>query len=413
MRTKKLVLGAATAVLLAGVLVPVQSADGQGAPAPSSSVRAVARADTAFGVALLHRLAPTTEQNVTVSPASLAIALAMLQNGAAGDTQSQILSALRAAQLSPSTLDAGWAGLLAAWSQSASKGDFTLTSADVVWVQSGFTPGSDFTAALSKYFGAALQQADFAHDMPAALAAINAWVSDQTHGRIPSLFDSLDPATLMVLANAVFFQARWTSTFDRSQTRKQPFRLPSGARKSVPFLNTAVPTTYPAAITHRYDAVQLPYRGGRFAALVIMPRSGSLGAFTRSMTPASLRAIVAGLRRQPVRLSLPKFTTQSKLALNGLLQRLGMADAFTDHADFAPLSPNKGVKVGAVAQRDYLKVAEKGTTAAAATGVTIVPTAAQTDAAAITVDRPFLFLVRDVRTGALVFESLINDPSAG
>jgi serpin B len=165
-----------------------------------------------------------------------------------------------------------------------------------------------------------------------------------------------------------------------------------------------------AAVSENFEAVQLPYAGGRFAALAIMPTQGTLRDFVDSLTPDRI-ATIAGSLRPGVSVSIPRFTTTSTLDLKPVLQALGMQQAFTDHADFAGLS-NTATTVDQVIQRDYLQVGEYGTTAAAVTGIGMTATGAIAGPT-VELDHPFLFLVRDTQTGAILFASEITDPSAG
>lgn len=366
----------------------------------------LARAEQAFSIALLQKLG-SSSGNVSASPASLAIALSMLANGASGETKMQLDKALRTSGLSTEQVDAGWRGLLDAWQHA---GDVRLSSANAAWLQKGFPVEKAFLDTLASYYGAGVWQADFADHMADALKAINSWTSDNTHGKIDKLFDRLDPSTLLVLANAVYFKAAWEQPFDPHETVPGPFTTDSGSA-SAQFL-TAPHGNFPVAVGDGYQAVQLPYRGGEFAALAIMPTSGTLADFTAGLTPQRLVGIVGALKQQSVDLALPKFTTSSTLDLVPALSALGMPIAFTDRADFSALT-KQSVEVGQVVQRVYLSVAEKGTEAAAATGIEIMPGAAQVPPPLkIRFDHPFLFLIRDVRTGALLFTSQIADPTA-
>jgi serpin B len=371
----------------------------------TSNPAELGKAEAAFAVALLQQAGSGTN-NVTVSPASLALALSMLQQGAGGQTAQQIAAALRLSGMSAAQQSAAWHALDAAWSAAARSGGVTLDIANSLWQQKGMTIGKDFLEALSKYYDAGMWQVDFANDPNAAVDAINQWTSANTHGKIAKLFDSLDPATKLVIANAVFFKADWQSPFDGSQTHDAQFTLSNGTTESVPFMKGQF--TYPAAVTGDYTAVALPYKGDRFSALAVMPNTGSLTDFTASLTGHRLATIVDSLHTGSVELSMPKFETTSTTNLGPILQRMGIEDAFSAHADLSGIGPN--LTVSQVVQRTYLKVAEKGTVAAAATGVGITGTAIPAGRLNVTLDHPFLFLIRDNKTGAILFASQIENP---
>ncbi|HEV7207038.1 MAG TPA: serpin family protein [Jatrophihabitans sp.] len=370
----------------------------------------LARSEQEFSLALLRRLTRGGAGNVSVSPASLGLTLAMLQNGAAGTTRAEIVAALRASGLTGDRLDAGWLALNRAWSAAARPGSLTLSSANALWLQRGFPLRKTFLAALSGYFDAGVWQTDFSKGSTAA-DAMNRWTSEQTHGRITRLFDRLDPSTVLVLADAIYFTAAWATAFDAGRTQAGPFTRADGSTVSARFL-TDDQTTRPVAVTPDCSAVQLPYRGGSFAALAVMPTRQSLPAFVDGLTSARLDAIVTALRPTAVDLALPRFTTTSALDLEPVLQSLGMRRAFTDSADLSQLSAQP-TRVDQVMQRVYLAVAEKGTEAAAATGISVVPTSVRPSGPTLRLDHPFLFLIRDTVTGAILFATQVNDPTAG
>lgn len=385
-----------SAVELVAKTSPLSSAD-------PSAVSSVAGSEQDFTAALLQQIATGTD-NVSVSPASLAIALSMLQNGARGNTQSEILSALRASGIPAGELDHGWAGLTAQWASAAKSAGISFSSANSLWQQRGLTLRKEFLAALARYYASGVWQVDFAHHMPDALSALDRWTSEHTNGKIPKLFDSLDPQTLLVLANAVYFRAAWQTPFDASQTKPGPFSAGS-AQTTAQFMTA--PGKLPTAATADYQAAELPYRGGRFAALAIMPRHGSLADFVAHLDGPQLSTIAGSLTDESL-VKLPRFTTASLTDLVPVLQAMGMRQAFTDAADFSALSPT-ALEVGQAIQRVYLKVAEKGTEAAAATGIGMIPQV-RLMFDGIVFDHPFLFLIRDTKTGAVLFASAINRP---
>jgi serpin B len=367
----------------------------------------VAQAEEAFSLALLRQVGDGSA-NVSTSPESLAVALSMLANGASGETKAQLDKSLQTTGLSAQQVDAGWLAMLDAWRQA---GHVTLSSANAAWLQKGFPVKQAFLDTLKSYYGAGVWQADFANHMADAVAAINSWTRDNTHGKIDKLFDQLDPSTVLVLANAVYFKAAWETPFDPKETSPGSFTLGSGQQVTTPFLNDEH-GYFPATVGDGYQAVQLPYVGGRFAALAVMPTSGTLAGFVRTLDAGKLNQIATSLREQSIQLALPKFTTTSTLNLRDALAALGMPIAFTDRADFSGLT-DKPVQIGQVVQRVYLSVAEKGTEAAAATGVGIIAGAAPAPPAlSLQFDHPFLFLVRDTQTGAILFESQIQHPTA-
>jgi len=381
-------------------------ADTTSAARPDARAAAqVSAAEQALSVALLKQLSGSS--NSAVSPLSLYLALGMLQNGAAGQTAAQIAHALQAGSLSTGEQDAGLATLSAELNAAAAKDGITLQSANSLWQQQGFPLRPEFLADLATYFHSGVWQVDFQRDMPAALRAINTWTSQQTHGKITKLFDHLDPTTTVaVLANAVYFHAAWLAPFEPDETKPGPFTTASGKSVTAKYMAGSGG----GIVGDGYEAAQLPYTGGRFAALAIMPLSESLPAFVDTLGAQQITAIAHSLRpNQSV--ALPRFTTTPSLNLVPVLKSLGMRDAFTDTADFSALSTMR-TKVEQAIQRVYLAVGEHGTTAAAVTGLSIGLSSAVAQPT-IRFDRPFLFLVRDTKTGAILFAAQITDPTAG
>jgi serpin B len=372
-----------------------------------AAVDAVALADQRLAIQLLQKV--NAPGNVSVSPTSLYLALAMLQNGTRGETRAQISEALQAAGLSTTDQNAGLAGLTDELAAAAKQAGISLESANSIWSQNGFPVRKQFLAALARYYRAGIWQADFAGHNADALAAINKWTAQHTHGNIRKLFDQLDPKTVLVLANAIYFHAAWANPFDGSKTEQDTFTTGSGKRVQAQFMTGGSGLSSGAGTG--YEAAQLPYRGGRFAALALMPTSGSLSGFVAGLTPAKIDSIAASM--QPATLvALPKFTTTSKTDLVPVLKKLGMRDAFTFGANLTGLNPTAALKVDQVLQRVYLQVAEKGTTAAAVTGVSAEAQSRVLAPTEVRFDHPFLFLIRDTQTGAILFASKIDDPAS-
>jgi serpin B len=423
------VLFAVAAVALVATAGPDQTAH-QAAPLKDQrGLRVAARLDGAIQLAApstpapLHRPVPTApvvtgqqaltiallqqlggHGNVSVAPSSLDLALAMLQNGARGRTEKQIAATLGTGQLTTTQQNAGLAQLTAELAAAATKSGVTLQSANSLWQQGGFPLRHPFMAALARYYRTGVWQTDFTS--PAGENAINAWTAQATHGKITKLFEHLSPATVLVLADAVYFHAAWATPFDARLTTPSNFTTSSGRPVQAKYMSGGAGLT--GTTTADYSAAQLPYRGGHFAALVVMPTHGSLADFTAHLTPAELETIAGKATGTGQQIELPRFTTTSTTNLEPVLQSLGMTDAF-GAADFSGLS-SQPTSVDQVVQRVYLSVGEKGTPAAAVTGVAMAGSA-HIGPPPIAFDHPFLFLVRDTTTGAILFASAIDDPT--
>jgi serine protease inhibitor len=379
------------------------------AAAAPADERAVVRAEQAFTFALLRQLNPDSNTgNVVLSPSSLAIALSMLENGAAGSTRQQIAAVLQTTGLTNEQVNAGWASLVADLDQAARTAKVNLASANSLWLQQNLSMERPFMDALARYFRTGVWQVDFAGDLSGAAKAINTWVGDNTHGKITQLFDpkEIDESTVAVIANAMYFQAAWRYAFDGKLTRPGDFYSANGRTTTVPYMSPYLGRQVESTIGADYMAVRLPYTSGRFAALAIMPTGPSLASFVRTLGPARLREITAGLRLGRSPLFFPRFTLEQHTNLNDVLTAMGMSEAFGARADFSAMSPEP-LMVQNVVQRAYLHVDEQGTVAAAVSGIAMMPTSA---APAIRFDRPFLFLVQDTTTGAILVAAQVQQP---
>lgn len=390
--------------------------------------KAVEDAEVGFSLDLLRNLATSSDANGStnelISPSSLATALAMLELGAAGSTEQGIAAALHSAGLSAAEQAEGWYSLEALLASETSTSAANLKRvpeldvANSLWVQQNFSVLPTFVRALSSEFQTGVWQVNFQTDLAGATDAINQWTSEHTKGLIKQLFSpgSLTPTTALVLADAVFFHADWAAQFETA-TPDRPFYLTTGAAESVPFMNSE-PVGSPKALsvptsrTDKYVAVELPYAGKKLGALVVMPTGSSLTQFVSSLTPASLEAMVNAMSSDTVELSMPTFTQRSDNQLIPTLSSMGMSEAFENGADFSKINAMVPLAVHAVEQHAYLQVTPKGTTAAAATGIGVIATATQAGNEPIVIDHPFLFMLRDNTTGAILFESMVENPAS-
>ena len=391
------------------------------AAAPATGPGAAVAATGRLTVALLSRLGGAG--NVVFSPYSIEAALAMVDQGAAGTTAAQIdhvLGVTGAAGLAASNAQLSSALALDVKPPAGASAAQTaqLDVANGLWLQSGFAVNPSFTATLAQDFGAGPQTIDFGGNPDAARQAINTWVADRTAHLIGQLFPSgtITPQTQLVLADAIYLKAHWSSPFDASLTAPAPFHPTSGPRVMAPFMHLApdVVNAFPYARGAGYVAVALPYADSGLSMLAIMPSPGTLPAFQRSLNSAAIARIASSLASKPVAVSMPKLSIRIQTALNGALSGLGMPLAFSDAADFSRISTHTSLKIEDVEHAAVIKVDEAGTVAAAATGVSLEPTAiAVTPSIPLTLDHPFLLFLRDDRTGAILFAARVTNPRAG
>ncbi len=355
--------------------------------------------------------------NLFFSPYSISVALAMTGTGARNATAAQMeatlgFSSCLSASPAFDALDLELSSRGARVDES--KGEkFQLSVANALWGQRGFAFLNDFLDLLSEYYGAGMQLVDFAGETESARQVINQWVEKQTAEKIKDIIPpgGLSAATRLVLTNAVYFKAGWLHPFDEILTRDGVFHLPAGGEKMVPMMTETENFKYIAG--KDYQAVELPYYGEELSMLLILPDTGCLASVEQLLTAAEIEGITSSMRIENIRLTLPKFQfTWGTRSLKQALESLGIEDAFDPlRADFSGMDGRRDLFIGDVLHQAFVAVDEKGTEAAAATAVTMVATGMPvTSPRELRVDRPFIFLIRDVETGTVLFVGRVEDP---
>lgn len=386
------------------------------APAISQSELASAtQSGRSFSVDLYKALAKEKE-NLFFSPHSIVEALMMTYAGAQGTTATEMREVLHIGMSDDKAHGAMNAIDLALASRGQNqKGvdgqPFRLKVANALWGQDGYAFQSSYLDTIATNYGAGVQLVDFVTDAPGARLAINGWVAQKTEDKIQDLIPEgiLSATTRLVLTNAVYFNASWQAPFDPARTDTKPFYTNLELEKSV-----QAPTMHSVeAATASYQAsgvtaVELPYAGRELSMVVIQP--DDLASFESALTQTSLDAILAGLSPHLIDLSLPKWKFTDDTSLAAPLKALGMPSAFSASADFSGINGGKDLLIQEVLHKAFVGVDEAGTEAAAATaviiGVTSIP-----EYVAVKIDRPFLFLIRDNATGAVVFMGRVVDPT--
>ncbi len=372
----------------------------------------------AFGLDLYRRVAAQDPgANAVLSPASIALALAMARAGARGQTATEMDAVLHGFGTDehaawPAALDEALTARTGTFTdRNGEPADVTLRIANAPFADRSLPLEPAYLDALGARFGAGLRLVDFKSAPEAARALVNGWVADQTEQRIPELLQpgTVDDRTRLALVNAVYLKAAWQFPFDEGSTSPGPFTTLAGTTVNVPLMRDMDEFGY--ASGNGWKAVQLPYVGGKLAMLVIVP--DDLAAFEATLDQPALAQITDALETRTVNLALPRFATRSQLSLGDLLSALGMPTAFTDHADFSGITTEEPLLISAVVHQADIDVDEQGTEAAAATAVMMRAASLPLDVVDLTVDRPFLFALRDLETGAVVFLGRIADPSAG
>ena len=344
--------------------------------------------------------------NIVISPYSIGTAMAMVLAGARGDNAAEMAKVL-GQKLPGDEINAANAAVLASLN-GASPASFQLRVANALMLtKPGNAISESYIAVLrEKYAAEVFQGAD--------LATVNGWVKEKTSGKIGSILDQLDAMTVLVLLDAIYFKARWQATFDAEATRDEAFHLDKGEAQ-VPTMHLRA--DFALATRPGYQAIRLPYEGGRVSMVIVLPDLGNT-AIAQRLDDEEMRSLFAALRTPPrhVELALPRYHATFKSSLVGIFKSMGMRRAFDfKTADFSGMTGKVQAElplaIGQIMHAAVIEVAEEGTEAAAATAATMVAKAIRSPPAQMfRVDRPFLFAIVDETTGAVLFEGRIADP---
>lgn len=326
----------------------------------------------------------TPEENIVVSPYSAGMVLAMLEAGAEGETKVELDNALNGATFGKAELDGGE--------------NTVVESSNAVWISDDFSVRNRYVSHLENYFGAFIDTQDFSS--PAALNVINDWCAEKTSGKIKKIIERVSPDMVMLLVNALYFNAPWAVAFDADATSDAVFHG-LGGDVSVPMMSRKAMFNY--VEYQGAKMIEIPYEGGRYAMYVVLPPSGmSLDALIPYIGENQYKTAMSLLKTEEVSLHMPRFVNETSLVLNKTLERMGVKTAFTSAADFSGISVSGPLHVNMVKQKCYIDVSEKGTEAAAVTSSQIRMTAVR-PVTAMNVDRPFIFVIADMDSKDIMF----------
>jgi serpin B len=374
-------------------------------------------ANNRFAFELYHQLV-AGDENLFFSPHSIEVALAMTWAGARGETESAMAEALNfelgQAELHPvfNALDLELNDRGEGAEGSDGEG-FRLNVINSIWGQTGYTFMDAFLDTLALHYGAGLRLLDFWSDPDAAGEQINLWVEQVTEQRIQDLIPpgTLSAYTKLVLVNAIYFNAAWQSPFDEDNTRDAAFHTAAGSTVEVPMMHQQLECGWAEGLD--YQAVELPYDGGQLAMLVLVPELGSLDEFEQRLDGAFIEDLHANMQWGMVELAMPRWEYDGEtIKLVEPLKALGMGIAFENgQADFSGINGRHDLFIHNVLHQAFVKVNEKGTEAAAATAVIVGDVGIPPQGPAVTLDRPFIYLIQDRPTGQILFLGRVTDPS--
>lgn len=366
-----------------------------------------AAADNAFTFNMFKNVTAgiTNGSNVFVSPLSVGFAMGMTSNGAKGQTLTAINTTMGFGGFTQDQVNSYYNNLLT--NLPKLDPNTTLNIANSIWYKQGFSVLPQFMQVNSTSYNAGIQSLDFSN--PASLNTINGWVSSKTGGKIPKLLEQLSSDARMYLINAIYFKSDWLTKFDASNTRPAPFNLADNSQVQANFMNNdkVVVNGYQ---DDNVSVVELPYSNSKYSMVIVMPKAGkSLAGLTSSIDAPTWDGWMGKLTSSTVQLSVPKFQFSYGQNLNGTLTSLGMGVAFSKDADFTGINADGGLQITSVDQKAYIAIDETGTTASAATSVTVGISAVLYNQ--VIINHPFMFAIREMKTGLILFTGTMNNPN--
>ncbi len=376
--------------------------------------------NAAFAFDLYAELADEQSgENFFYSPHSISSALAMTYAGAESSSENQMASALNF-QLPEQDLHPAFnkldQTLRSRADQTGNQDDgspFKLNIANSIWGRTDYPFKQPFLDTLARHYGAGLHGVDFQTEPDQARESINTWVEDHTEGKIEDLLPegSINALTRLVLTNAIYFKAGWANEFDEANTEEADFTNGAGETVSVEMMSLAEQNGLAYASDGNWQAVELPYVGEKVSMVVLVPDAGEFGAVEQNLSGSWVRGVFDQLSGEAVRVELPKFDVESAFSVKKMLEALGMEAPFDERAaDLTDIADVEKLFVEDVIHQSFVTVDEEGTEAAAATAVTVGTTSAP-QYKEVTVDRPFVFMIRDRETDTLLFAGRVLDPS--
>lgn len=365
-----------------------------------------------FAFSLFSNILQQDKVNVFFSPYSISNAFSMVYEGVHDNTKSEIQSVFHFIENDKARRDSVKA--LDSKINNVNR-KYKLNIANALWIQNDFPVLKNYTDILEKYYAALATNLDFKRNPEGSRQIINKWVENKTNQKIKDLFPlgSIDNLTRVVLTNAVYFKGNWSNQFSKNETKDEDFKITDQQTVKVPMMTTEQCLRY--FEDEDLQALEMPYKGGNLSMIVLLPKENNLTSLTESLSVEKLNEWKSRLTTEYIRAYIPKFTLNTKYILNDNLVSMGIQSAFSpDKADFSGITDKKDyLFISRVIHQAFVKVDEKGTEAAASTGMddlfgfTMPP-----PPKIFRVDHPFVFLIYDNQTGLILFIGQVVDPSS-
>ena len=369
--------------------------------------KTVIRGNNAFGFELFREIWQKEEagKNLMISPLSVELALAMTYNGARGTTKEAFEKVLHTDNLPENDLNTSLHDLTKALIEVDPL--VTMEIANSIWYRNTFHVEDAFLDVNKKYFDAEVRPLDF--NNPHSKGVINGWVDEKTHHKIQEIVDEISPSTVMFLINAIYFKGTWKYQFDRKKTTDRPFHI--SPERTIQVATMCQEGDFLYTANDLFSAIELPYGQGNYSMISILPLpEKNLDDVTEALTPENWEQWVNAFDTlNDLTVYVPKFTFSYKKKLNDPLISLGLGVAFSGGADFSEISRDYDLYISKVKHKTFIEVDEEGTEAAAVTSVEIRYNSA---GSSFLLDRPFLFVIKEKYTGAILFIGRVSDPSA-
>jgi len=369
--------------------------------------QSLAESSNGFALDLFKALDQQESGNLFFSPLSVQYALSMTLNGAMEETFTSIKDVLNASDLNEHEINQAIQTLTDFLLQVDK--EVLLTIANSIWYEEKLTAAETFRKAMQEYYNAEIKGLNF--KSTESVDIINQWVNDKTEGLIKELINEIPEDAVMYLVNAIYYKAQWMYPFDDKKTENAPFYLANGQQIEVPMMySNEVKVDYFS--DEGVDVINIPYGNGQYSMLVLLPKQGKTTEdIIKVMNENSMESWESSVTPTEVELFMPKFKIEYKALLNETLSDMGMEIAFTDRADFTRLFEEQyGLMISKVIHKAVIEVNEEGTEAAAVTGVEVSLTSLPPEKLVLTLNRPFIFFIKEKHTGAVLFAGKLADP---
>ncbi|KAM9202633.1 serpin A12 [Dugong dugon] len=365
----------------------------------------LSRRNTDFGFQLFKKLsASSSNKNIFFSPLSISTAFSILCLGAQDSTQDEIRKGFNFIGLPEKDLHEGFHYLIQRLNQGGQ--NIMLNLYNMLFVEQRLQLQRKFLTNIKNLYNADTIPADF-QNLEVTQKKINDYVSQKTHGKINDLIRNIDPGTVMLLINSIFFQATWQHEFDPKATEEEDFMLDKNKSVKVPMMFRRGMYKVGRDDQLSCTVLEMPYQGN-FTAIFILPDKGKLESVEEAMVANVLARWKKIITRSVVDVFMPKFSTTGTYDLKKVFSQLGISKIFEEHGDLTRISPHRSLKVSQVVHKAMLEMDEKGTEGAAGSGTQILPLQMPVQ---VKLNRPFLMIIYEENTASVLFLGKTANPS--